>query len=86
MHFIWKGNRDKPFECKALINGTQSEEKEKDGDNFDLMLWIFIGITGVLLIFITICICIKCCHNKSNDIIEEFTAELVDKEEEGIIN
>ena len=74
---------DEPFKCKPLINGT--DPGEKGGDNeVDYMLWIFIIVAGVLLIIITIIICIKCCHNKSDDVIDEITTELMDKEE--IIN
>ena len=74
---------DEPFKCKPLSNGT--ETGDKGGDNeVDYMLWIFIIVAGVLLIIITIIICIKCCHNKSDDVIDEITTELMDKEE--IIN
>ena len=74
---------DEPFKCKPLINGT--DPGEKGGDNeVDYMLWIFIIVAGVLLIIITIIICVKCCHNKSGDVVDEITTELMDKEE--IIN
>ena len=78
---------DEPFKCKPLINGTTEPENNEDNE-VDYLLWIFIIVAGVLLIIVTICICIKCCHNKSDDIMEEINTELVDKEEkeEMVIN
>ena len=71
---------DEPFKCKPLINGT--DPGENGGTNeVDYVLWIFIIVAGVLLIIITIIICVKCCHNKSDDIMEEFPTELGDKED-----
>ena len=80
---------DEPFKCKPLINGTIEPEKNEDNE-VDYLLWIFIIVAGVLLIIVTICICIKCCHNKTDDILDEINTntELVDKEEkeEMVIN
>jgi len=72
--------KENSFEC-VRSNSTQNDPENKKNSGSDYLLWIFVAVVAVLLIIITFCICKKCLGEKnSNEIMEEITTELDDKE------
>ena len=72
--------KENSFEC-VRSNSTQNDPENKKNSGSDYLLWIFVAVVAVLLIIITFCICKKCLGEKNNnEIMEEITTELDDKE------
>lgn len=75
------------FICKPLYNGTDNGGTTKGNSEVDYLIWIFVIIVGVLLLIFSFCICKKCCcPGKDDNIINELSKELNDKEENEDIN